>query len=364
MSAPKTKKPRAQKNTKIPDSPKKAEVPKSTKLKAEIPSDVEPVSKVNKLSKKKIVYLFKAEVTKGHIPKTVFDGLAASLEMVNLRLSKDGILIRNSDCETNVKWARVLWNIEWPRKKFSNEYICKKPMEITLNVKHLQKMLKNVKRKESLTFFINKEEENLLGIIIKPINVSSGVASISETTYVSIKHVETTLPILPEVYLDENGVEKNAYGVPMVVDSAKFQKIKKMVGYVTSVLVTIQKSNYASFDAGDRTVMGTDLEFGQLLENPDDSQESGDNEKENSKSSLEEDTGEYPHIYSKYFIMSLIEPLIKLQSMTDNMEFYAPKVDNFPLKVTMSATSGLGDVSLYIKDEHQIKLDEDARREQ
>ena len=308
--------------------------------------------------------MFKAEVTKGHIPKTVFDGLAASLEVINLRLSKDGILIRNSDCESNVQWARVLWNIDWPRKKFSNEYICKNTMEITLNVKHLQKMLKNVKRKESLTFFINKEEENLLGIIIKPINASSGVAASSETTYVSIKHVETTLPILPEMYLDESGNEKSAYGVPMVVDSAKFQKIKKMTGYVTSILVTIQKSNYVSFDAGDRTVMGTDLEFGQLLENPDDSQEEKENSKTYSEEDTHDDTGVYPHIYSKYFIMSLIEPLIKLQSMTDNMEFYAPKVDNFPLKVTMSATSGLGDVSLYIKDEYQIKIDEEARRDQ
>lgn len=328
--------------------------------------------------------LFFAEVTKGYIPKTTFDALATSLSRITLRLSKKGMFIRDSDDCENVCWAHVLWDVSWVRKKFK-VFNCTEQMTVTLNAKHLQKMLRNVKKKDSLTFFIRKSDRNQLGIVIQPAgSQTGGPASRSETVYLSIQHIEATLPLLPEMYIDETGIERKVYGNPMIIGATDFQKIKKMAGSVTTLVVKMQKSNYISFHAGDENVMSSHLNFGQLTMKPEDDtvSESEDDENSSNNGSEESDseespkqqdiyevadseseTSEYPNMYEKTFTMSLFVPLIKLPGLTHQMEFYAPRNDKFPLKVSMSATSGLGEISVFIKDLDQINLNEDKRVE-
>jgi len=335
---------------------------------------------------------FYAKAAKGYIPKTTFDALATSMSRITLRLTKKGIFIREADCE-DIRWAHILWDVSWPRKRFAL-YRCVKEAVVTLNAKHLQKMLRNVKKKDSLTFFIRKSDETKLGIAIQPSGAQSdGPAARSETVFLSIQHVESYLPNLPEVYEDEDKIERPVYGFPMVIGATDFQKIKKMSGSVNTLIVKIQKSNYIAFHAGDSNVMSSHLTFGELTTKPEaeleddelessdssekkpeeteeseenysndeESEESEENEEEFSEDEETDDDEEYPDIYEKEFTMSLFVPLVKLPGLTTQMEFYAPKMDAFPLKISMNATSGLGDITVFVKDQKQIALDEEKK---
>ena len=218
---------------------------------------------------------FYAKATKGYVPKTAFDALATNLGRITLRLTKKGIFIREADCE-NVEYSHVLWDVVWPRKKFAL-FRCTTEAVVTLNIKHLQKMLRNVKKKDSIAFFIEKatlknpDLKNRLGIVIQSAGAQTdGPARRAETVYINIRYVETVLPFLPDFYIDPDTNEQcSTYGNPMVIAATDFQKIKKMSGCASTLLIEMQKSNYISFDAGDKNVMCSKLEFGEKTMNPD-----------------------------------------------------------------------------------------------
>lgn len=329
--------------------------------------------------------VFYAKISKGYIPKVTFDAMATNLQHIPIKLSKKGMFIRVADREEVVN-ARSMWDIFWERKKFS-EYICTKTKTISLNVKHMQKMLKNVKKKDSLTFYITKTEPNKLYLLIQPSGAQNhGASARAETVFLSIKQVNVVVPDLPDKYVNKNGDTENAYGNPMVIESANFQKIKKMTSVCkTTIKVKIQRNNYISFCVGDDSVMGSHLEFGELTYTPEEDYQSEEEGSEDEEGSLEQEENdseqqessedsedsddeddeeddeekEYPYIYEKDFDVSLFTPLVKLPGLCTNMEFYAPKVANFPLKVNMTTTSGLNDVTIYLKDREYIEMVEE-----
>lgn len=323
----------------------------------------------------KEIYEFRANTKKGYIPKTTFDALATSMNRVTLRLSSKGIFILEADCE-NVTKAHILWDVKWYRERFTS-YWCETPIVIVVNAKHLQKMLRNVKKKDSLSFFISKSDPNKLGIIIQPVGAQAdGHAARSEKVYLSIQR-------LAEVGdMKSPDKTKGAYGFPMVIGATDFQKIKKMAGSANTLSVKIQGSNYIAFQAGDRNVMSTDLTFGELTMSPngevvplsDDDVEYDDDVGDDVVDDVDDDVGttddasseydeyseedEYPDVYEKDFAMSLFVPLVKLPGLTAQMEFYAPIMPGFPLKINMVVSSGLGSITVFVKDQAQIAHDE------
>ena len=256
-------------------------------------------------------------------------------------------------------------------------------------------MLRNVKKKDSLSFFISNNDETQLGITIQPTGAQSdGPAARSETVYLSTQHVnpeDAPMPDLPEIYIDEKGNERQAYGFPTVIGATDFQKIKKMSGAVKTLNVKIQRSNYISFFAGDATVMSSTLTFGELSMHPDDNVDLSDEEesdverfsggeKDENKDFLIEESDENKDdfgedneelkldgekevsgLYEKCFAMSLFASLVKLPGLAAQMEFYAPKLEQFPLKVNMHASSGLGEITVFVKDQKQIALDDQKK---
>ena len=299
-------------------------------------------------------YLFYAKVLKGFIPKTTFDALAASMNRITLRLTKTGIFIRQTDAD-DIRYSKILWDVTWNRENFS-KYKCLKEFNITLNSKHIQRMLKSVKKKESVAFFITENDQQHINITIQPTgSQQDGPSERAETVSLSIHNVSDEnllIPDLPDIYPD-NGVERKAYGYPIVIGASDFQKIKKMATTSKTIHIKIQKSNYISFYAGDSMVLSSKLEFGKLLKTFDDEDENDDNQ--------ETDQRDYPCVYEQDFTMQLFLALIKLPGLTFQMEFYSPKFQGFPLKVKMKDSAGLGSITVFIKDHDQINIEDISR---
>lgn len=333
-------------------------------------------------SKGKIFY---ADASKGYTVKVLVDILSGALSRATFCLGKSGITVREADANEN-----LLFDGEFFRENF-REYKCRKEMHISLNLKHLQKMIRNVKKKDSMVIFIDKDRKTHLGLTIKP-ESESQKSNRSETIFVSIQHEKTPEQLdLPEKCQTDDGI-KNVYGYPMVIPATDFQKIKKMMSVGREIVVKMQKNNYLSFFS-DSGLFSTDLEFGAILDDPesdseddefvsDGESEISDNEEEvhnvvnethSDTEESEDDTGSDSEVedndkpsgwYEASFYTSMMSLMVKLPGLCSQMQFYAPRF-GYPLKIKMNAGTGnsiLGQLQVYIKDITMINSEKNFSR--
>ena len=340
--------------------------------------------------------LFYAEAVKGYTLKVMIDSLALTMSRTVFRATKKGFYHRNTD-----EAEQILFDVSFSRRNF-RPYVCREELTFSLNLKHLQKMVRNVKKKDSIIMFVSKKIPDKLALAIRPCGSTSGHNSRLETVYITITRIEEPeQPLsLPEVYVDEDGNEVEVYSYPKVIDAADFQKMKKMTTVGKTVLVEMQRNSYISFYSDNGELYSSRLEFGEILDNPEsdgeneaddysedeansvevetDEEESEGSEEEEPEESEEEDEvegsdeeedyseddedEEIKGWYEAEFNMNVFGLLMKLPGLCTQMQFYAPKIERYPLKIGMQAGT-LGEITVYIKDKKQVAI-EQTQREQ
>src|SRR5207253_3170831 len=109
---------------------------------------------------------FVADIPKGYVIKVMVEVFySSSTPRLQFVISDEGILIRQTD-----DGDTLLFNIELPRDNFL-DYVYKlknKQKIISVNLIHLHDLIKNNKKKDSLTLFIEDDSTQQIGIIIKP----------------------------------------------------------------------------------------------------------------------------------------------------------------------------------------------------
>jgi len=329
--------------------------------------------------------LFYAKAKDGYIIKMLFDALLTAMQRTSFRVNKKGFYNRSHDEKT-----QILFDVCFKRRRFSM-FRCHKEMEFSINLKHAQRMIRNVKKKDAVVMFIKKKDNgepgDKLWVKIMP---ATGGDERSETVCVTITHnpiIKTPLA-LPEYSVSEDGKEMEVYGFPKKVPAQGFQKFKKMTGVGKEAVVEIQKNNYISFYSCCGELYSSELEFGTIVENPessdemtqadsdddhhsaDESESESEEESEETEEETEEDEdndeGEEGIVvrgwYKEKFDMKLFGTLLKLHGLCSEMEFYAPRVKRYPLKVSVDAGK-LGRISVYIKDKKQVDYEEEKKRE-
>lgn len=296
---------------------------------------------------KKSDNIFYAEAVKGYTFKVTIDSLAIAMQRTIFNVTGNGFFCRAAD-----EAEQILYDIDFPRENF-RPYICSQNMSFSLNLKHLQKMVRNVKKKDSIVIFIEKTMPDRLYVAIKPSSLNSGHNSRVETLFVTISRIETEdfgLG-LPEIYVNEKGKEINVYGYPKTIDASDFQKMKKMTTLGKLVKIRMQTENYISFCSDNGKLYGSHLEFGEI---------NSDYQIEDDDSDENHEEGEIKGIYEAEFHMSIFSLLMKLPGLCKLMNFYAPRVQRYPLKIQMNAEN-LGKITIYIKDALQIAYEQTER---
>lgn len=270
---------------------------------------------------------FVAIAAKGHHIKVAIDTLAGPIKRGKLCLTEKGIYLREAD-ET----MTMLFDIFMPRESF-RKYECKFPQAISINIKHFQKQLKNIRKKDSISLFVNRTDEDrkdMLGITIRPEGTTDNKPNLRfETNYLKFK-TEDNLDLI-EI------PDPLQYHYPMVIDSSGFQKIKRITTdnkIVKSMTIRMHKNKYLSFISDGVGVYTSELGFGGL--------DDDDDEDEN---------------YIAQFYVSKINMLIKLPALNPQMQFFAPKDSSYPLKINTYIGSN-GTFQAFIKDIARIKFEE------
>ena len=203
-----------------------------------------------KSTKGKILYAY---ALKGFNIKLICDSLAMSMKRTSFNADKNGIFHRDSD--ENV---HICYDISLPRDCF-RRYHCTKNLSFSLNLKHLAKILKDVKKKDSVILYINEDKENILYITIYQTVVSEHDNK-KRTSSIVINFDEEKKESfeLPEMHKFVNeggdGEEIPTYGYAMTVDSQDFQGIKKVTGMGKVMNLKIQKNNYICFHSENTTL--------------------------------------------------------------------------------------------------------------
>jgi hypothetical protein len=290
-------------------------------------------------------------------------------------IEKSGIILRQSD-----KDSTILYDVNLPCTHLRN-YKCDKPMVISFNLKHMQGLLKAIKKKDRVTMHIDANHLGKLSITIRPEGARDTIRFETKSIAYQLEegYVLTSLP-------------DGEYKFPMVINASDFQKIKQLTTISKKITITIQKSNYLSFKCDAGVVMDAELGFGQFQDEEDiDPNECVlcKNQKGECWCECDEcgeyicdcwcvcnECGEYKgectcvtngsEIFSAEYRSSILNKLVKLPGLCAQMQFYAPPIARYPLRIEVDAgQSGyiLGKIQIYIKDVDQINYEESLLNE-
>jgi len=322
-------------------------------------------------------YAFYAEATDGFFIKVLFDILKSNtLSRIILSVRKNGIFGRDTD-----QAKTMLFDICLKRTGF-RAFRCYQPMDFSFNVTHLHRLIRSTKKKDMMILYVDKNQPDKLFIKIMSKKNTSGVAPTRvQTVDVIIQQEEEAKSIaLPA---------KKAYRYPMVLSNKDFQ-VKKQSSVAKEMNVVMQSNNYISFLSGCGTMYSSKLEFGEIVEKPEEYEEDSDSsDHEDSDEELEDDGEEEDeeeedkeddeedlrkkaglpdvrdkispdtkimddkYIYRAKFSMDKFDQIAKLPSLSNQLQFFAPMIQGYPLKIK-AGIGTIGTIMIYIKDMTQI----------
>lgn len=259
--------------------------------------------------------LFAAYTREGYVFKQVAELLNNNIKTAYFTIDADTIKLRMMDSHANVLIDLCMFSENFLVYKCDS----KKPLNVGLNLSHFYKMLRNTKKKDSIILFIEKGQEDNLGIQIIP-KENNRIS----TSYIKIQNTQNLNIDLP-----------TGYGRPVNVSAADYQKTCKDMGNISSTIKIISKGFKITLSGDAGAVYSREVVFGTEIVN----------------------TKEYKNKeYEGTFDTEKLIKITKLSGLTSNIKIYGTK--SLPLLFKGSIGS-LGDLSIYIKSREDLEKEKE-----
>jgi DNA polymerase III sliding clamp (beta) subunit (PCNA family) len=191
-----------------------------------------------------------------------------------------------------------------------------------LNLNHFHKMLKSIKKKDSLQLFIDDQMPNELGI--KTIPKENTRITTSGIKIQEIQNIEIDVP--------------QGYGKPVIVPSAEFQKMCKDLSSIGSINISVMARDfYIEFTANADGILKRQVRFGENEDSDDDVPE------------------ENNPVYTATFTTDQLSRISKLSGLSSTMQIF-PGSERLPF-LFRSPVGSLGKISIYIKSQELIEAE-------
>ena len=201
-----------------------------------------------------------------------------------------------------------------------------KKIYIGINLNHFHKMLKSIKKKDSIELFIDEDAPTDLGIKVIP-KENNRVT----TSYVKIQNVQNLDINIP-----------TGYNKPIIVSSSEYQKLVKEMSSIGTTLKVLSKNYSIEFSCNAGGILKRTVQFGELDEHDDEDVPEGGGG--GGTSSTKENAE-----YEQEFVTDQLCRITKLSGLSSNMQIFPGK----PLLFSSSVGS-LGKICIYIKSKEQI----------
>lgn len=256
--------------------------------------------------------MFYLKTRDGFVFKILSEFFTSCMMRCAFTIDKNGLSLLSTD---NKKHR--LFSVKMPRVKFRN-FTFTKPFTFDVNSSHLHKIMKTIRKKDSLTMYITEDSISELNI-----SVSQGVENIESTSTIRIMHVHPADIDLID-YSDKSYV--NCTG-------KDFQKIKNLsnIGKKTNIILQ-NKDVYFECDGSD--VISKSIKIGE------DSESSTELKNEKIKVSVQ---------------TTYLSSLSKIASISSNVLIYI--CENSPIKITFDIPT-VGDFNIFIKTDKMIESED------
>jgi len=260
--------------------------------------------------------LFRAKTQEAYVFKILAEVLSNNIKTGCFVVDKDGISLCMMDSHKT-----VLLNLKLESENFSIfKFNSSKKLYLGLNLSHLLKMVKSIKKKDQLELFI--EEANPSDLCIKVIPKENNRTTTSYIKIQSIQNLDIDIP--------------TGYQKPIIVSSSDYQKMVKEMSTIGNV-IKVTSSNYKiEFSCNTGGIFKRKVTFGEEEDDEDKSTKSDENECE----------------FSQEFLTDTLCKITKLAGLGSNIQIYTGK----PL-LLVSKIGTLGKISAYIKSKEQIEAE-------
>ena len=269
--------------------------------------------------------IFKAKTNSAYTIKILAELLQNNIKTACFEIDENGIKLCMMDHHRTILIQVSLNSENFTVYKFKSKH----KLFLGINLNHLHKMLRSIKKKDSVCLFIKDENPTDLGIKVIP-KENNRVT----TSFIKIQGIQTIDIDIPEGYYK-----------PIIVPSSEYQKMCKDMTHIGNSINVISKNFHIKFRCNAGGVMKRHVEFGEL----EDSDEDVDDNK-----NLE---------YNQDFETEQLSRITKMSGLSSNIQIYTK--NGLPL-LFKSSIGNLGDISIYIKskdlidkDNIQLESDED-----
>ena len=263
-------------------------------------------------------YIFKASTStkEGFSVKLMAEILNNVLKYPPFCINERGIFLRAPDPN-----KEILIDLSMNKEDFI-VYKCPKPLYFIVNSSHFYKLLKTIKKKDSVTLFINEKSPMQLGVSV----CTNDENSEKVTTFININYTQ------PEEFDLPSG-----YNEPIIVTSKNFQKLKTLHNIGTDMSLTIFKNSLKFFCNG-KNLYQREVKITV-----------GDDEDKDDSV-----------CYSQTYTTQHITQLTKCAGQSGNVLFYHD--ENSPLQIKMQ-TGSLVKMKIFIKSKELIETEQEDENE-
>ena len=250
--------------------------------------------------------IFKCKSNEAYCIKILAELLSNNIKTGCFVLDDTGIYLRMMDHHRS-----ILIDLSLNANNFQVYKFNSKKIYLGINLNHFHKMLKSIKKKDSIELFIDENAPNDLGIKVIP-KENNRVT----TSYIKIQNVQNLDINIP-----------TGYSKPIIVSSSEYQTLVKEMSSIGNTLKVLSKNYSIEFSCNAGGILKRTVQFGEIDEDED-------------KDATE---------YEQEFVTDQLCRITKLSGLSTNMQIFPGK----PLLFTSSVGS-LGKISIYIKSKEQI----------
>jgi proliferating cell nuclear antigen PCNA len=262
------------------------------------------------------LYVFRCKTHDAYIIKNLIELLQNNIKTGCFEISEKGIKLRMTDAN-----RRMLLDISLDSNKFHSYYYANNLpiLYIGINLNHLYKLLRSIKKKDSLHLYIYENDMSNLGIEIIPKDKSPPVT----TSFIKIQNIQNLEILLP-----------TGYEYSLLISSSGFSKMCKDMITISNIMIINMYNHHVSFSCNVGNIYSREVALGET-----------DYENEGQEKTI---------LYIEEFDTEIFSRITKISGLHQNMYIYF-SVD-LPLLLKCNI-GNIGDFSIYIKTKKQILLE-------
>ncbi len=263
--------------------------------------------------------LMTCKTSEGHTIKILTELLQSNFKTAGFEFTAAGMHCRMMDENKSVLFDVVLDKANFTIYKYKTDSPI---LHVGVNLIHLAKMLRPIKKKDSLQFCVNSENPTDLIISIVPKEATRHTASSIKNQ--SIQSIDIDL--------------FDGYNKSIIVPSSEFQKMCKGLGHISKVTTIKIEKLSIRFDTKVDGVMTRYTEFAET--------DNFDSDDETDEDAEDEGT------YSEDFSTEQIVKISKIAGLSNNIHFSGK--EGLPLQIK-SRIGSLGELTIFLNSKNSVE---------